>query len=225
MATIIGALPAIPKHPGSIPGLGWLLTFRFLAGVGLPKRRETGRCASHTPPNTRRRESAAARSPLCSSSAVPGPWPVGVLRTLAFRDTIGWRGVWMMRWCRRANCLRAALFAFPRIAALAGDAWPWAARARPVAADGNHAHRRSTACRRTPRATRIATRSLSSWSRYPGRCHRRDDLLLSRFSRSRFRAGAWLPNILASRGVYDREVAELSMLLDDARLSDAPALS
>jgi MFS transporter, putative metabolite:H+ symporter len=24
------------------------------------------------------------------------PWPVGVLLTLAFRDTVGWRGIWII---------------------------------------------------------------------------------------------------------------------------------
>ena len=92
LATIIGALPAIPSI-GFDPGLGWLLTFRFLAGVGLGA--EQPLCFSYTA------EYAPARirgRTIAFMQFLGGawPWPVGVLLTLAFRETIGWRGIWII---------------------------------------------------------------------------------------------------------------------------------
>ena len=91
-ATILAALPAIPAI-GFDPGLIWLLVFRFLAGVGLGA--EQPLCFSYTaeyaPKNIRGRTIA-----FMQFLGGAWPWPVGVLLTLAFRDTIGWRGIWII---------------------------------------------------------------------------------------------------------------------------------
>ena len=157
LATIIGAMPAIPSI-GFDPGLTWLLIFRFLAGVGLGA--EQPLCFSYTAeyaPKSIRGRTIAFMQFLGGA----WPWPVGVLLTLAFRDTIGWRGIWIIIGVARADRLCAALFA-AGIAALAGDARPRAARARFVAAHGHSRRRRSTRSPRMRRATRTATRSASS---------------------------------------------------------------
>ena len=91
-ATIIAALPPIPSI-GFDPGLIWLLVFRFLAGVGLGA--EQPLCFSYTaeyaPKNIRGRTIA-----FMQFLGGAWPWPVGVLLTIAFRDTIGWRGIWII---------------------------------------------------------------------------------------------------------------------------------
>src|SRR5712671_4877378 len=92
LATIIAALPPIPSI-GFDPGLGWLLVFRFLAGVGLGA--EQPLCFSYTaeyaPKNIRGRLTA-----FMQFLGGAWPWPVGVLLTLALRDSIGWRGMWII---------------------------------------------------------------------------------------------------------------------------------
>ena len=92
LATIIAALPPIPSI-GFDPGLGWLLVFRFLAGVGLGA--EQPLCFSYTaeyaPKNIRGRLTA-----FMQFLGGAWPWPVGVLLTLALRDSMGWRGMWII---------------------------------------------------------------------------------------------------------------------------------
>jgi putative MFS transporter len=92
LATIVAALPPIPSI-GFDPGLTWLLVFRFLAGVGVGA--EQPLCFSYTaeyaPKNIRGRTIA-----FMQFLGGAWPWPVGVLLTLGFRDTIGWRGIWII---------------------------------------------------------------------------------------------------------------------------------
>jgi MFS transporter, putative metabolite:H+ symporter len=92
VATILAALPPMPSI-GFDPGFWWVLTFRFLAGVGLGA--EQPLCFSYTaeyaPKDIRGRIIA-----LMQFIGGAWPWPVGVLLTLYFRDTIGWRGIWVI---------------------------------------------------------------------------------------------------------------------------------
>ena len=92
LATIIAALPPIPGI-GFDPGYTWLLFWRFLAGVGLGA--EQPLCYSYvteySPKNIRGRLTA-----FMQFIGGAWPWPVGVLLTLAFRDSIGWRGIWII---------------------------------------------------------------------------------------------------------------------------------
>ena len=92
IATIIAALPPIPSI-GFEPGLTWLLTFRFLAGVGLGA--EQPLCFSYTAEYAPRR----IRGRIIALMQFIGgawPWPVGVLLTIVLRDRVGWRGIWII---------------------------------------------------------------------------------------------------------------------------------
>jgi putative MFS transporter len=75
------------------PSLFWLLVGRFLAGVGLGA--EQPLCFSYTaeyaPKRIRGRITA-----LMQFIGGAWPWPLGTLFALAFRDTIGWRGIWIV---------------------------------------------------------------------------------------------------------------------------------
>ncbi|HKS89323.1 MAG TPA: MFS transporter [Stellaceae bacterium] len=92
LATILAALPPMPGI-GFNPGFGWLLLFRFLAGVGLGA--EQPLCFSYTaeyaPKSIRGRITA-----LMQFIGGAWPWPVGALLTLTLRDSVGWRGIWII---------------------------------------------------------------------------------------------------------------------------------
>src|SRR3954454_3253273 len=92
LATIAAALPAMPSI-GFDPGFWWVLVFRFLAGIGLGA--EQPLCFSYTaeyaPKNIRGRIIA-----LMQFIGGAWPWPVGLLLTIYFRDSIGWRGIWII---------------------------------------------------------------------------------------------------------------------------------
>ena len=90
LATILAALPPIPSI-GFNPGFGWLLAFRFLAGIGLGA--EQPLCFSYTVEYAPR----AIRGRVVALMQFIGgawPWPVGVLLTLGLRNQVGWRGIW-----------------------------------------------------------------------------------------------------------------------------------
>jgi MFS transporter, putative metabolite:H+ symporter len=92
LATIVAALPPIPSI-GFDPGLWWLIVFRFIAGVGLGA--EQPLCFSYTaeyaPKNIRGRLTA-----FMQFIGGAWPWPVGVLLAITLRDSIGWRGIWII---------------------------------------------------------------------------------------------------------------------------------
>ena len=92
LATIAAALPAMPSI-GFDPGFWWVLLFRFIAGIGLGAVQPL--CFSYTaeyaPKNIRGRIIA-----LMQFIGGAWPWPVGLLLTIYFRDTIGWRGIWLI---------------------------------------------------------------------------------------------------------------------------------
>jgi putative MFS transporter len=92
VATIVAALPPIPSI-GFEPGLTWLLIFRFIAGIGLGA--EQPLCFSYTaeyaPKNIRGRLTA-----FMQFIGGAWPWPVGVLLAITLRDSIGWRGIWII---------------------------------------------------------------------------------------------------------------------------------
>jgi putative MFS transporter len=92
LATILAALPAIPSI-GFEPGLNWLLIFRFLAGVGLGA--EQPLCYSYTAEYAPKRIRGRVIA-LMQFIGGAWPWPVGVLLTLGLRDSIGWRGIWII---------------------------------------------------------------------------------------------------------------------------------
>jgi putative MFS transporter len=75
------------------PSFFWLIVGRFIAGVGLGA--EQPLCFSYTteyaPKNIRGRITA-----LMQFIGGAWPWPVGVLLTLTLRDSIGWRGIWII---------------------------------------------------------------------------------------------------------------------------------
>ena len=92
LATIVAALPAIPAL-GFNPGFTWLVVFRFLAGVGLGA--EQPLCYSYTAEYA----PAPIRGRIVALMQFIGgawPWPVGALLTLTLRDSIGWRGIWIL---------------------------------------------------------------------------------------------------------------------------------
>ena len=78
---------------GLAPNFVWFAVFRFIARIGLGA--EQPLCFSYTaeyaPKNIRGRILALMQ--LIGSAF---PWPVGILLALGFRDTIGWRGIWIV---------------------------------------------------------------------------------------------------------------------------------
>jgi putative MFS transporter len=92
LATIIAALPPIPSI-GFDPGYNWLLVFRFLAGIGLGAEQPLcfSYIAEYSPKNIRGRLTA-----FMQFIGGAWPWPLGVLLTLLLRDSIGWRGIWII---------------------------------------------------------------------------------------------------------------------------------
>src|SRR5215472_9897786 len=193
LATIIGALPPIPSI-GFDPGLGWLLTFRFLAGVGLGA--EQPLCFSYTaeyaPKNIRGRLTA-----FMQFLGGAWPWPVGVLLTLTLRDQIGWRGIWIIIGIGALIIfvLRFSLPESPRWLATHGQGQ------RALDLLGRMGLR-------TVPLNRLATDAASDtqsdpfgivFSRYPGRVVAGMICFFAFFSIA-LGLGAWLPNILAQRG-------------------------
>lgn len=84
MATIGAALA---------PNLWWLLVGRFIAGVGLGA--EGPLCFAYTAEYSPKRIRGRMLA-LMQFIGGAWPWPIGALFALAFRDMIGWRGIWIV---------------------------------------------------------------------------------------------------------------------------------
>jgi putative MFS transporter len=147
VATILAALPPIPSI-GFEPGLTWLLTFRFVAGIGLGA--EQPLCFSYTAEYAPKRIRGRVIA-LMQFIGGAWPWPVGVLMTLALRDTIGWSGIWIIIGVGAliVFVLRFSLPESPR----------WLATRSSFCSAWACAPSRSKPCRATRRATHTVIRS------------------------------------------------------------------
>jgi len=193
LATIIGALPAIPSI-GFDPGLGWLLTFRFIAGVGLGA--EQPLCFSYTAEYAPKRIRGRILA-LMQFIGGAWPWPIGVLLTLYLRDSIGWRGIWIIIGIGALVIfvLRFSLPESPRWLATHGEGQ----RALDLL--------QRMGLKTVPVETLSADAASNAHSdpfgvvlrRYPGRVIAGMICFYAFFSIA-LGLGAWLPNILAQRG-------------------------
>lgn len=176
------------------PSFAWLVIGRFLAGVGLGA--EQPLCFSYTTEYAPKR----IRGRLTAFMQFLGgawPWPVGVLLTLALRDSIGWRGIWIII---GIGALIVFVFRFslpesPRWLATHGQGQ----RALDIL------QRMGV---RTPPLESLGTDAASDthsdpfgivFRRYPGRVIA-GMLCFIAFFGIALGLGAWLPNILVERG-------------------------
>jgi putative MFS transporter len=193
VATIIAALPPIPGI-GFEPGLGWLLTFRFLAGVGLGA--EQPLCFSYTAEYAPKR----IRGRLTAFMQFIGgawPWPVGVLLTLTLRESIGWRGIWIIIGIGALVIfvLRFSLPESPRWLATHGQGQRALDLLRRMGLRTVPLHTLRTDAASDTHGDPIGI----VLTRYPGRVIAGMICFFAFFSIA-LGLGAWLPNILAGRG-------------------------
>jgi putative MFS transporter len=193
VATIIAALPPIPSI-GFAPGLTWLLVFRFLAGVGLGA--EQPLCFSYTAEYAPRRIRGRVIA-LMQFIGGAWPWPVGVLLTLALRDTVGWRGIWIIIGVGALVIfvLRFSLPESPRWLATHGQSQRALDLLQRMGLRTVPLETLSTDAASLARSDPIAT----VFRGYPGRVIAGMICFFAFFSVA-LGLGAWLPNILAERG-------------------------
>jgi len=193
VATILAVLPPIPSI-GFEPGLTWLLTFRFLAGVGLGA--EQPLCFSYTAEYAPKR----IRGRVIALMQFPGgawPWPVGILLTLALRDRIGWRGIWIIIGIGAliVFILRFSLPESPRWLATHGHGQRALDLLQRMGLRTVPLETLSTDAANRAHSDPIAT----VFRDYPGRVIAGMICFFAFFSIA-LGLGAWLPNILAERG-------------------------
>jgi putative MFS transporter len=193
VATILAVLPPIPSI-GFEPGLTWLLTFRFLAGVGLGA--EQPLCFSYTAEYAPKRIRGRVIA-LMQFLGGAWPWPVGILLTLALRDNIGWRGIWII------IGIGALIVFILRFSLPESPRW--------LATHGHGQRALDLLQRMGLRTVPLETLSTDAASRahsdpiatvfrdYPGRVIAGMICFFAFFSIA-LGLGAWLPNILAERG-------------------------
>jgi MFS transporter, putative metabolite:H+ symporter len=193
VATILAALPSIPSI-GFEPGLAWLLIFRFIAGVGLGA--EQPLCFSYTAEYAPKRIRGRVIA-LMQFIGGAWPWPVGVLLTLALRDRIGWRGIWII------VGIGALIIFILRFSLPESPRW--------LATHGHGQRALDLLQRMGLRTVPLETLSIDAASHahgdpiatvfrdYPGRVIAGMICFFAFFSIA-LGLGAWLPNILAERG-------------------------
>jgi putative MFS transporter len=193
VATILAALPPIPRI-GFEPSLGWLLTFRFLAGVGLGA--EQPLCFSYTAEYAPKRIRGRVIA-LMQFIGGAWPWPVGVLLTLALRDRVGWRGIWIIIGIGAliVFLLRFSLPESPRWLATQGQGQRALDLLRRMGLRTVPLETLSTDAASRARRDPIAT----VFRDYPRRVIAGMICFFAFFSIA-LGLGAWLPNILAERG-------------------------
>ena len=153
--TILGALA---------PTVWLLVAARFIAGLGLGGEQPLAfaYAGEYSPKLIRGRILALVH--FIGGACV---WPIATLFTLAFRNSIGWRGVWIVIGIG-ALIVWVLRFVLPEIAALSGDARPRQGSPRCAGAnghcgaEGNAHHRRGEQHQDRPVRARLHASSRSA---------------------------------------------------------------
>jgi MFS transporter, putative metabolite:H+ symporter len=176
------------------PNFIWLAAFRFIAGVGLGA--EQPLCFSYTAEYAPRRIRGRVIA-LMQFIGGAWPWPIGVLLTLVLRDTVGWRGIWIIVGIGALVIfiLRFSLPESPRWLATHGQGQRALDLLQRMGLRTVPLETLSTDAASRARSDPIAT----VFRDYPGRVIAGMICFFAFFSIA-LGLGAWLPNILAERG-------------------------